>query len=165
MELRSERIHGGPGDQGKSMQRMEIMHIIDTLEAAGAGRGAVNIGNSLPRDKFAPHLCTTRADGPLAALVAPDVNRLRLQRASRFDFGAIVRLRDYIQSNDIRIIHAHSSALFISRIAAMGTNATILWHAHFGRYALEDHRAYHYRIATQGIGGALTVNQDMAEWC
>jgi len=147
------------------MQRMEIMHIIDTLDVAGAERVAVNIVNSLPRDKFVPHLCTTRADGALAALVEPDVNRLRLQRASRLDFGAIVRLRDYIQSNDIRIVHAHSSALFISRLATIGTNATILWHAHYGRYALEDHRAYHYRVATSGIGGALTVNKEMAEWC
>jgi glycosyltransferase involved in cell wall biosynthesis len=147
------------------MKRMEIMHVIDTLEAAGAERVAVNIVNSLPRDKFIPHLCTTRTEGRLAVLVEPDVNRLRLQRASRLDFGAIVRLRDYIQSNHIRIVHAHSSALFISRLATIGTNATVLWHAHYGRYALEDHRAYHYRVAASGIGGALTVNKEMAEWC
>jgi glycosyltransferase involved in cell wall biosynthesis len=141
------------------------MHIIDTLVAAGAERVAVNIVNHLPRDKYVPYLCTTRADGPLDALVAPDVIRLRLRRRTRFDWNAVTRLRRFIGRNDIRIVHAHSSALFIARLAAIGTRATIVWHAHFGRYALEDHRAYHYRVATSGIGGALTVNKEMVDWC
>lgn len=147
------------------MPRIGAMHIIDTLAAAGAERVAVNIVNALPRDKYIPYLCTTRADGPLDALVAADVVRLRLQRASTFDFHAVSRLRHFIQSNDIRLLHAHSSALFITRLAAIGTGATILWHAHYGRYAVEDQRAYHYRLATAGIGGVFTVNNEMAEWC
>src|SRR5271163_3758248 len=98
------------------MQRIGVMNIIDTLVAAGAERVAVNIVNHLPRDKYVPYLCTTRADGPLDALVAADVGRLRLERASRFDFSAVMRLRRFIESNDIRIVHAHSSALFIARV-------------------------------------------------
>jgi glycosyltransferase involved in cell wall biosynthesis len=150
---------------GESMKRIGAMHIIDTLAAAGAERVAVNIVNALQRDQYVTYLCTTRADGPLDALVAPDVVRLRLHRTSRFDFGAVKRLRRFIQSRDIRLIHAHSSALFIARLAAWGTGATIVWHAHYGRYAVEDQAAYRYRAAMPGIGGVLTVNQEMAEWC
>jgi glycosyltransferase involved in cell wall biosynthesis len=141
------------------------MHVIDTLAAAGAERVAVNIVNHLPRGKYAPYLCTTRADGPLDELVASDVGRLRLQRTSRFDFDAVRRVRRFIRLNDIRILHTHSSSLFIARLAAMGTEAKIVWHAHYGRYALEDQRAYRYRLATRGIGGVFTVNREMAEWC
>ena len=149
----------------KSMKPIGAMHVIDTLAAAGAERVAVNIVNALPREKYAPYLCTTRADGPLDALVERDVVRLRLNRTSRFDFGAAVRLRRFIQMHGIRIIHAHSAALFVARLAAWGTDAKILWHAHYGRYAVEDHAAYHYRMGTAGIDGALTVNKEMAEWC
>jgi glycosyltransferase involved in cell wall biosynthesis len=140
------------------------MHIIDTLSAAGAERVAVNLVNHLPRDRYVPYLCTTRADGPLDRSVAPDVMRLRLQRKSRFDFTAIARLRRFIDANEIRIIHAHSSALFIARLATIGLDVKIFWHAHYGRYALEDQRAYRYRLATFGISGIITVNKEMADW-
>jgi glycosyltransferase involved in cell wall biosynthesis len=146
-------------------QRVGAIHIIDTLAAAGAERVAVNIVNHLPRDKYVPYLCTTRSDGPFDALVASDVIRLRLQRKSRFDRAAVIRLRNFLRENNIRILHAHSSALFISRLAALGLDVKIVWHAHYGRYALEDQRAYRYRIATAGVEGAITVNKEMAEWC
>jgi glycosyltransferase involved in cell wall biosynthesis len=146
-------------------QPIRVMHVIDTLAAAGAERVAVNIVNHLPRHRFVTYLCTTRSDGPLDLLVAEDILRLRLERRSRFDFDAIMRLRKFIQDNEIHILHAHSSALFITRLAALGTDASILWHAHYGRYALEDQRAYRYRLATSGIGGVITVNKDIAEWC
>src|SRR5579871_5175941 len=142
--------------------RVKVMHMIDTLAAAGAERVAVNMVNHLPREKYVPYLCTTRTDGPLSALVAPDVMRLRLERKSRFDFKAILKLRRFLQENGIHIIHAHSSALFIARAAAEGQ--AIVWHAHHGPYAMEDHRAYHYRMATTGIAGAITVNEQLADW-
>src|SRR5579863_5854429 len=75
-----------------SSYQRPTMHLIDTLAAAGAERVAVNIVNHLPRDRYIPYLCTTRSDGPLDALVAPDVIRLRLQRRSRFDLRAVIRL-------------------------------------------------------------------------
>src|SRR5271154_2133098 len=112
------------------MNRTGGMHIIDTLAAAGAERVAVNIVNHLPREKYVPYLCTTRSDGPLDAAVAPDVVRLRLERKSRFDCGAVIQLRRFLQKNDVRVLHVHSSSLFIARLAALRMNAAIIWHAH-----------------------------------
>jgi hypothetical protein len=37
-------------------KRIAVMHVIDTLAAAGAERVAVNIVNHLPREKYAPYL-------------------------------------------------------------------------------------------------------------
>jgi glycosyltransferase involved in cell wall biosynthesis len=147
------------------MQRLGVMHIIDTLSAAGAERVAVNMVNHLPRQKYVPYLCTTRCDGPLDVLVRADVGRVRLKRKSRRDLAAIARLRRFIRSNKIGILHAHGPSLMIARLAAIGTDAKILWHAHHGRYALEDRRALHYRMATDGIAGVITVNRELAEWC
>lgn len=141
------------------------MHVIDTLEAAGAERAAVNFVNALPRDRYIPYLCTTRSDGPLDASVASDVGRLRLERTSRFDLGAVARLRKFIQTNDIRILHVHSSALFITRIAALGLNVVTIWHAHYGRYSTSDHFAQRYRLATSGIDGVITVSEELSQWC
>jgi glycosyltransferase involved in cell wall biosynthesis len=142
-----------------------VMHIIDTLSAAGAERVAVNMVNALPRDRYVTHLCTTRADGPLESSVASDVKRLRLNRRFSLDLSAIARLRHYIRENDIQIVHAHSSALFITRLATVALTTRVIWHAHYGRYASEDQRAWRYRVATAGIAGVITVNKDMAAWC
>jgi glycosyltransferase involved in cell wall biosynthesis len=46
----------------------------------------------------------------------------------------------------------------------VGLDVKIIWHAHYGRYALEDQKAYHYRLATTGIAGIITVNKEMADW-
>lgn len=143
---------------------LAVMHIIDTLTAAGAERVAVNIVNHLPRDRFTPYLCTTRADGPLDALVAPAVIRLRLQRKSRFDVHAVAQLRQFVLAHKIRILHVHSSSLFIARMAAFGLGIPIVWHAHYGRYASEDQRALRYRAATLGIEGIITVSKELADW-
>lgn len=147
------------------MKRFGVMHIIDTLSAAGAERVAVNMVNYLPRDKYFPYLCTTRSDGPLDDLVRTDVTRIRLERKSRRDIAAIARLRRFIMQHEIRILHAHGPSLMIARLAAVGTKASVFWHAHHGRYALEDRRALHYRMATEGIAGVVTVNRQLAEWC
>jgi len=148
-----------------SNQRIPTMHVIDTLVAAGAERVAVNIVNHLPRDRYVPYLCTTRSDGSLDASVAPDVIRLRLRRTSRFDYAALMRLRKFIQTNDIRILHVHSSSLFIARVAALGLNVVTIWHAHYGRYVTGNRYAYQYRIATSGIDGVITVSEELADWC
>ena len=149
----------------RSIPRRPTMHVIDTLTAAGAERVAVNIVNHLPRDRYIPYLCTTRSDGPLDALVASDVGRLRLQRGSRFDYGAVATLRKFIQDNQIRILHVHSSSLFITRVAALGLNVVTIWHAHYGRYSTEERFATRYRIATAGIDGVIAVSEELAEWC
>ena len=147
------------------MERFRIMHVIDTLAAGGAERVAVNLINSLPRDRYVPYLCTTRSDGPFDKLVDSDVIRLRLQRKSTFDYRALIDFREFLRDHDIQIVHAHSSALFVTRLAVLGLKPAIIWHAHYGRYASEDQRSLAYRMATHHIDGVITVNLDLAEWC
>jgi len=147
------------------MQRLGVLQVIDTLVAAGAERVAVNLANGLPRDRYRSYLCTTRADGPLDGAVAGHVGRLRLARTSRFDISAVSLLVSFIRTNHIKVLHAHSSALFIARLAAaFEPHPAVLWHAHYGRY-VEDGRPVKYRLATHKISGVITVNQELADWC
>ena len=88
-----------------AMSTIGVTQIGDASDAGGLERVAVNIANFLPREKYRSHLCTTRADGPLAAVIAPHVNRLRLARPRRFDLRAIRRLKEYVREHDIRIPH------------------------------------------------------------
>src|SRR5687768_2640819 len=141
------------------------MHLTDTLNAGGAERMAVNIVNLLPRDQYRPHLCTTRSEGPLAALVRSDVGRCSLKRKHRFDWQALKSLVRYIDDHQIRILHAHGTSLFIAAIASrFSPHPSIVWHDHWGRHEMEGRPAWLYRIATKRVQAVIAVNLSLAQW-
>ncbi|HSE21523.1 MAG TPA: glycosyltransferase, partial [Pyrinomonadaceae bacterium] len=147
------------------MIRIGVMHLIDSLAAGGAERMTVNLINLLPRSSYRPHLCTTRRDGPLARLVADDVNRLSLKRNHRFDARAFRTMRDYIVENEISILHAHSTSLFIAAVASLfPPHPLLVWHDHYGRYKFDDRPAWLYRLAATRVSRVIAVNQPLAEW-
>ena len=148
------------------MQPITVMNLVDSLDFGGTERMAINIVNHLPADKYRAVLCTTRHEGALAKLVSPHVVRLRLTRRCVSDHLASIRtLRTFIEENDVRILHAHSSSIFISRLAMALTNRTALvWHAHWGAIALKDCPAWPYRVASLGIDAAIGVNRDLVDW-
>lgn len=147
------------------MSRIGVMHITDTLAAAGAERVAVNLVNSLPRERFEPYLCTTREEGPLSSLIKPDVGRLSLARTWRFDVKAVRRLAAFIEANQIRILHAHCTALFVAKWAAMYAPRTaVVWHDHFGLCMVRERPRWIYRFLTRDVGGVVAVNQRLADW-
>jgi glycosyltransferase involved in cell wall biosynthesis len=141
------------------------MHLVDTLRVGGVERVAVSLSNLLPRAGYRTHLCTTRAEGPFAALVADGVGRLCLARSSRFDMSAVRRLVRYIKAHDIRILHAHGSTLFLARLSAcFPPYPAVIWHDHYGRHAFNDRPVWLYRAATRGIAGVIAVNHPLADW-
>ena len=147
------------------MKPIAVMQVCDTLAAGGQERVALNIANLLPCERYHSHLCTTRADGPLAEAVAPGVGRLCLHRAGRFDPRAVRRLVEYIRAQDVRILHAHGTSLFFAVLAAaFPPRPLVLWHDHFGRQLTEDRPAWLYRLAAQRTAGVLAVSESLADW-
>ena len=147
------------------MKSIAGMQVCDTLAAGGQERVALNIANLLPGDCYQSHLCTTRADGPLAGAVAPGVGRLCLQRTGRFDSQAVRHMVEYIRAHDVRILHAHGTSLFFAVwAAAYPPRPAVVWHDHFGRYATEDRPAWLYRLAAQRTAGVLAVSEPLANW-
>jgi glycosyltransferase involved in cell wall biosynthesis len=146
------------------MSRVGVMHITDTLDAGGAERVAVNLANLLPREQFAAHLCTTRRDGVLADALASDVGRLRLGRRRRFDGAAIRRLIAYVREHEIKILHAHSSSMFIAGLSSFFTpRPAVVWHDHYG-LPLAKRAAWIERPLAKRAGGIIAVSQPLADW-
>ncbi|WP_160164456.1 glycosyltransferase family 4 protein [Pedosphaera parvula] len=137
----------------------------DSLAPGGLERVAVNLANSLPRERYHSHLCCTREGGPLASLVNSDVHRLDLQRRGRLDLRAIRRLAEYIQEHKIKILHAHGTSLFTAvLVSLLKPYPAVVWHDHFGRYATETRPVWLYRLATRRVAGVITVSQPLAQW-
>lgn len=142
-----------------------VMQMLDSLSMGGAEKVGVNLANLLPRDRFALTLCTTRREGPLAASVASDVTRLELNRRSRWDWTAVRTLATYIRRQNIRLVHAHGSSLFMARVTAcLAGGVPVLWHDHYGRCEFDDRPAALYRLGTHKIDGVIVVNQILADW-
>jgi glycosyltransferase involved in cell wall biosynthesis len=148
------------------MSKIAVMHVLDTLALGGAERAAINLVNHLPRQTYRPYLCTTRTEGPLADVVEADVGRIALGRRRRFESSALRSLVNFILTEEIRILHAHGSSLFIAALAAaFRPHPIVIWHAHYGRVAMEDRRAWMHRLAILRTEGVIAVNHQLAEWC
>lgn len=147
-----------------SGEKISVMQVIDGLAFGGAERMAVNLANSLPRDRFEVHLCSTRSEGPLAAVIHDDVGRLALNRTTRLsEPRAVLNLIRYIRKHDVRILHCHQQTVFLCAAASLlCPSVDIVWHDHWGE-AYPKSR-WQYRIATQRVQAIIAVNDQLAAW-
>ena len=147
------------------MSPVGVVHLVDSLDIGGTERMAVNFVNSLPRERYVPYLCTTRRDGPLEESVGADVVRLRLERKHRFDLVAVCRLVEFNRQHGVRLLHAHSSSLFVAVAAALfPPHPAVVWHDHFGRFAVEQRSALLFRQLVKNASGVIAVSEPLAEW-
>lgn len=152
-------------EPGRDSGRIAVMHLTDTLDVGGAERIAVNMVNLLPRDRFVLHLCMTRRSGPLANSVAADVIQLCLNRDRRVDVRGLRTLVQHIREHDIKILHAHGSAVFIAGVAAsFSPYPAVVWHIHYGRYAADRSLGILYRMVRSRIAHTLAVSQPLNAW-
>jgi glycosyltransferase involved in cell wall biosynthesis len=147
------------------MNLINVMQVTDTLDAGGAERMAVSLANLLPRDRYKSYLCTTRREGALVELLASDVQRLRLSRHYRVDPFALRKLRKYIARQQIDILHAHGTSLFIAAIASLfPPYPKLVWHDHYGRYKFDDRPVWLYRLAAARVKRVISVNEQLVQW-
>jgi hypothetical protein len=112
---------------------MRIVQIIDSLEAGGAERMAVNYANALAKKITFSGLVTTRKEGVLKNQIDSQVPYLFLEKQNSIDRKAVFKLRKFIKNNNIEIIHAHSSSFFIAVLVKLTLpKLKIIWHDHYG---------------------------------
>lgn len=142
-----------------------IMQMTDTLDAGGAERVAVNLANLLPQQRYRSYLCTTRREGPLAELIEPAVGKICLARTKRFDLAGLRRLIRFIKEQQIQVLHAHSTALFVAiQAAQFPPFPKVVWHDHFGRYAMEERAAWLHGPFVRRASAVIIVNRQLTAW-
>lgn len=147
------------------MNRIGVMQITDSLAIGGLEQMAVNVANGLSSEHYHSHLCVTRNAGPLAKLVSENVKQIHLERTGRYDIGALWRLRNYIRKNQIQILHAHGTSLFVAAFAShFKPKPAVIWHDNFGRCSTEERSLWSYGRAAKKLRGVIAANQLLAEW-
>ena len=142
-----------------------VLHLVDSLDAGGAEQMAVMLANSLPVERYAAWICASRKSGSLETRLAAHVNFYNLQRRGRFDLGAILRLARLIRQENIRIIHAHTTSLFLGTVICfLNPRVQMLWHDHFGRQDVEARSVVYYRPFASRTRLIFTVTRRLRDW-
>ncbi len=148
------------------MKKLKAIQIIDSLNVGGAEVLAVNIANGLLEQNIESHICVTRKEGALNKNLNRDVGYLFLKRTSTFDVKAVLKLKKYIQKNDIAVIHAHSSSSFMAFCLKMiSPRIKIIWHDHFGNSEfLDKRRKYPLKFFSYFFHSIISVNSKLKDW-
>jgi glycosyltransferase involved in cell wall biosynthesis len=145
---------------------MRIIQIIDSLEAGGAERMAVNYANALAVQSEFIGLVATRKEGALLGQLDKRVDYLFLNKRNSFDLKAVFLLRKFVVTNKVTIIHAHSTSFFIAFLLKLvHPSVQLIWHDHYGDSEFLNSRAtLIFRMTLPFFEGVISVNQKLKDW-
>lgn len=145
---------------------MRILQLIDSLDAGGAERMAVNYANALADNVAFSAVVATRKEGLLKAVLNPKVGYFFAARKSTIDITAILRLRKFVKANKIQIVHCHGSSFFTAVLLKITySGIKIIWHDHYGNSMyLSKRNTIPLKAASFFFEGIITVNRQLLEW-
>ncbi|PWA09955.1 glycosyltransferase family 4 protein [Flavobacterium laiguense] len=145
---------------------MRIIQIIDSLEAGGAERMAVNYANTLADEIEFSGLVATRKEGTLFNQINPKVSYLFLNKKEQLDLAAILRLRSFVLKNKVTHIHAHSTSFFLAFLLKLiCPYLKIIRHDHYGNNEfLETRPNFVLKQTASFFNGVIAVNQKLKNW-
>ncbi|MGL2988081.1 glycosyltransferase [Flavobacterium sp. RSSA_27] len=145
---------------------MRILQLIDSLEAGGAERMALNYANALGDALGFSALVATRKEGALLAQIDPKVTYLFLNKKKVFDCRALWRLRSFVLQQSITHIHAHSTSFFTAFLLKICCpSLKLIWHYHYGdNKAISNKRIFIFKALIPFFSGVISVNQNLKNW-
>lgn len=145
---------------------MRVLQLIDSLEAGGAERMAVNLANTLSHKIEASFLCVTRKEGLLKQSINDNVCYLFLDKKKVIDFKATKKLNNFIKQHNITIIHAHSTSFFLATLVKfISRSLTVIWHDHYGYSENLNERKFKViRFCSNYFSHIFSVNTTLEYW-
>lgn len=146
---------------------MKALQLIDSLDAGGAERVAVNIANALSLNKdFKSFLCATRKEGLLKNNLNKNVGYVFLNKKFALDVFAIKKLNQFIAKHKIDLIHAHSTSFFLATLIKwLNPSLNIVWHDHYGNSEFLEKRKYKVlKICSKYFLNIICVNTVLKNW-
>lgn len=145
---------------------MRILQLIDSLEAGGAERMAVNYANGLSQQIECSGLVCTRKEGTLKTQLDSKVAYLFLDKIHTLDIKALWCLRRYVIENKIEWVHVHSTSFFMAILLKfLCPFIQLIWHDHYGDSEfLVSRSKYMFRLGLPFYKGVISVNQKLKDW-
>jgi glycosyltransferase involved in cell wall biosynthesis len=148
------------------IKKMGILQLIDSLEAGGAERMAVNYANALAKQVDFSGLVVSRKEGRLVNQIDEGVSYLFLDRNRVIDFKALFKLRNYVEVNKVTVVHAHSTSFFLAFLLKLiCPSIKIIWHDHYGDSEFLNKRPLlALQLIAPFFSGIIAVNQKLKVW-
>lgn len=145
---------------------MRIVQLIDSLDAGGAERMAVNYANALSEKIIFSGIVATRKEGLLLGKIKNKSGYLFLNKKGAIDIASIFKLRKYCVQYKINFIHAHSSSFFLAVLVKLTLpKVKIIWHDHYGNSEfLKDRKYLVLKIFSLFFHRIIVVNQLLFDW-
>ena len=145
---------------------MRILQIIDSLEAGGAERMAVNYANALASEMEFSGLVISRKEGPLLNQISNKVSYLFLNKKRVIDIQSVLKLRKFVLQNQVEIVHAHSTSFFLAFLLKLTyPKIKLIWHDHYGDSEfLMQRPSLSLGIIIPFFNGIIAVNQKLKIW-
>ncbi|MDI1256445.1 MAG: glycosyltransferase [Flavobacterium sp.] len=145
---------------------MRILQLIDSLDAGGAEKMAVNYANALAATIEFSALAVSRREGPLLGEINENVGYLFLKKKKVVDFSAISILKKYIKDHEIQIIHAHGTSFFLAFLIKLCfPSIKLIWHDHYGDSEFLNKRPlFLLKRLMPFFFGIIVVNQQLKVW-
>ena len=145
---------------------MRIIQIIDSLEAGGAERMAVNYANALADEIDFSGMVVTRKEGPLLNQVNQKVSYLYLNKKSTIDLTSLFKLKKFVIQNKVQVVHAHSTSVFLAFLLKLTSpSIKLVWHDHYGDSEFLSKRpSLGLKIIIPFFNGIIAVNKNLKVW-
>jgi glycosyltransferase involved in cell wall biosynthesis len=142
-----------------------VLQLVDSLASGGAEHVAVMLANNLPQGAYRAYLCASRKTGPLESEIRPHVAFLALNRRGLLDLRAIFRLAKLVRREQIGIIHAHTTSLFLgTAICLLDPKHRLVWHDHIGRQEIALRPKFLYSPFARRADAVFAVTRELADW-
>ncbi|MFD0762134.1 glycosyltransferase [Lutibacter aestuarii] len=148
------------------IKQLNVIQLIDSLQAGGAEMMAVNIANGLAELSVVSHIGVTRKEGDLKEKIAPNVSYVFLNKKYALDIVALKKLITYVKKHQINLIHAHSSSYFMAYLVTLFCpNVRLIWHDHYGNSEQVSNRSiFPLKLISRRFKAILSVNKKLADW-
>ncbi len=145
---------------------MRIIQLIDSLDAGGAERMAVNYANALSEKIAFSGIVATRKEGLLLDKIKNISGYLFLNKKGAIDIASVFKLRKYCVQYKIDFIHAHSSSFFLAVLVKLTLpKVKIIWHDHYGNSEfLNDRKYFFLKWFSLFFYQIIVVNQLLLDW-
>jgi glycosyltransferase involved in cell wall biosynthesis len=143
----------------------KVFHVVGSLGLGGAERVVVEYATSHDRSRYEPEVCCVGDAGPLAAVLDErGVPVHALERRSRLDFRAVLRLAGLIRRRGVDVVHDHNfTAMTVGIPAAILGGATaVLRTEHNVAAARFPFRLALSRLASMRENAQIAVSEAVA---
>lgn len=147
------------------MSKINIMHILPSLEIGGMENGVVNLVNELDRTLFRPFICCLQREGPLKERLKKDVVVLNLEQKDGFQYYLPFKLCRLFQRENVAIVHTHNFATSLYGIVgARLANTPVIIHGEHGMIAQDKkRRKLLAKHLSNFVDCVTTVSDDLKE--